>query len=265
MATSMARRGLLAKPWAITQSLSMLLVVTLTLLWSICDSWVDALSRSFAEELTAGTALAVWLPSHGLPHALMALSLAWGGWVSLQIIHAQHHAERWYRRSVQDPLTGIANRRGLRRYVRAWSRERSLNTPWIVLVIDLDNFKLLNDRHGHHVGDQALRKVAQLLRSHFKRRDDWLVARLGGDEFIVTMPLISIDQSAWLRNQVVQDLKIKLKKMPLLHDGRQIFFGASVGYAEGDFAGFASLLTLAREADHALLSVKRARHSSGKK
>lgn len=240
----------------------MLLVVTLTLLWSICDSWVDALSRSFTEELTAATALAIWSPSHAMSHALIALSLAWGGWVSLQVIHAQRHAERWYRRSVRDPLTGIANRRGLRRYVRARSRQRSSNTPWMVLVVDLDNFKLLNDRHGHHVGDQALRKVAQLLMSHFKRRDDWIVARLGGDEFIVTMPLVSIDQSVWLRDQVVQDLKVKLNKMPLLHDGQPIFFGASVGYAEGDFAGFASLLTLAKQADDALLGVKRARHSS---
>lgn len=266
MATSMARSRLLANAWAAVQSLGALLVVTLILLWSIYQSWQEALSQHLAADLTVETALLAWLPTHATSHALTAVLLAWSGWAWLRIAYAQRHAERWYRRSIRDPLTGIANRRGLRRYVRTVSRERQIiNAPWMVLVIDLDNFKAINDHYGHHIGDQALRSVADLLKSYFKRRDDWLVARLGGDEFIVTIPVMSAEHSKWLRGTVIKDLVKKLNNMILCYGEDSIFFGASIGYAEGDFSGMNSILKLAKKADRSMLSVKQSRHSLSQK
>jgi diguanylate cyclase (GGDEF)-like protein/PAS domain S-box-containing protein len=85
-----------------------------------------------------------------------------------------------------DPLTGLANRRALERTLeaaltRAASRGRAVG----VLVLDLDGFKAVNDRHGHAAGDDVLREVAQRLRRSVRERD--LVARLGGDEFVVVL------------------------------------------------------------------------------
>jgi diguanylate cyclase (GGDEF)-like protein/PAS domain S-box-containing protein len=85
-----------------------------------------------------------------------------------------------------DPLTGLANRRALERTLeaalaRAASRGRSVG----VLMLDLDGFKAVNDRHGHAAGDEVLREVARRLRRSVRERD--VVARLGGDEFVVVL------------------------------------------------------------------------------
>ncbi|MEO8714278.1 MAG: diguanylate cyclase [Acetobacteraceae bacterium] len=81
-----------------------------------------------------------------------------------------------------DPLTGLLNRRAfleeLPRHIDRLERDRM---PGTMLFADLDNFKMVNDRLGHDVGDQMLRAAADLLRSTFRPTD--LVARLGGDEF----------------------------------------------------------------------------------
>ncbi|MGA1581246.1 MAG: diguanylate cyclase domain-containing protein, partial [Luminiphilus sp.] len=98
-----------------------------------------------------------------------------------------------------------------------------------------------------------------------KRRDDWLVARLGGDEFIVTIPIMSVKHSKWIREKVIKDLEKKLNNMILCYGEESIFFGASIGYAEGDFSGMNSILTLAKKADRSMLSVKQSRHSLSQK
>jgi diguanylate cyclase (GGDEF)-like protein len=86
-----------------------------------------------------------------------------------------------------DPLTGLANRRGL---AEAWRRERALArrqaAPCSVLAIDLDHFKRINGRYGHPGGDRVLRAVAASLTASVRAED--LVARVGGDEFLVLVP-----------------------------------------------------------------------------
>jgi diguanylate cyclase (GGDEF)-like protein len=86
-----------------------------------------------------------------------------------------------------DDLTGLMNRRA---FVRAAEqeieRQARYGGEFSLLLLDLDGFKGLNDRHGHHIGDQALRRLATALRNNTRRSD--AVARLGGDEFVVLMP-----------------------------------------------------------------------------
>lgn len=260
MVTSMARHRMLENALGSSPALFTLLIATLVLLWSICQSWTEALSQQISAGLTAELALLVWLPGHGRSHALTALLLAWGGWVCLRLIRTQRTARYWYTRSVSDPLTGIANRRGLRRHVQRFSHDRRQRGWGIVLIIDLDNFKEINDRYGHDVGDQALCAVASLLKGYFKRRDDWLVARLGGDEFIVTIPTLGPRQTDRLRRRVIKELIDKLDRMSLLVDGEVIMYGASVGYAEGYLSGLSSVLALARQADQSMFTAKRHRH-----
>ncbi|TDU31806.1 diguanylate cyclase (GGDEF)-like protein [Panacagrimonas perspica] len=93
----------------------------------------------------------------------------------------RHQAER-------DPLTGLSNRRRIDDVLtREWKLAVRDRTCLSVLAIDIDHFKLINDRHGHAAGDQALHALAQILPAVFRRPGD-CASRIGGDEFIVCLP-----------------------------------------------------------------------------
>jgi diguanylate cyclase (GGDEF)-like protein len=85
-----------------------------------------------------------------------------------------------------DPLTGLLNRRGLDERLAALAAgARRRQAPLSLLVLDVDHFKHVNDRHGHDVGDQVLRAIAQVLRQRLREVD--IVARFGGEEFVVVL------------------------------------------------------------------------------
>ena len=87
-----------------------------------------------------------------------------------------------------DGLTGVANRRRFDESLeREWRRARRSGDPLALLMIDIDHFKLFNDRYGHPAGDACLRSVAQALVGASLRPAD-LVARYGGEEFVVLLP-----------------------------------------------------------------------------
>jgi diguanylate cyclase (GGDEF)-like protein len=100
--------------------------------------------------------------------------------------------ERLEQLSVTDPLTGVANRRRLEEVLEAeWRRARAIGSPISFAMIDIDHFKLYNDRFGHAAGDRCLQRVAARVRQHV--RDTDLVARYGGEEFAVVMPGIDLE------------------------------------------------------------------------
>ncbi|HEX6705976.1 MAG TPA: GGDEF domain-containing protein [Albitalea sp.] len=87
----------------------------------------------------------------------------------------------------RDPLTGILNRRGLGdELVRVAGRGDDSLFPLSLVFIDIDHFKRINDEHGHAVGDQVLREVAQVIKADIQRTD--LFARWGGEEFLLICP-----------------------------------------------------------------------------
>lgn len=90
------------------------------------------------------------------------------------------------RQASTDELTGLYNYRFLVDYLdQQIALAERLDSPLAVLMLDLDRFKNLNDRHGHHAGDEALRRFAATLRETVRRSD--LAARYGGEEFVVVM------------------------------------------------------------------------------
>jgi diguanylate cyclase (GGDEF)-like protein len=111
---------------------------------------------------------------------------------------------RLERLSHEDPLTGLANRRRWDAELdNACAEARRDGTPLALVLVDLDRFKTVNDRHGHAGGDEALRQVAAVLGARVRGGD--LVARLGGDELGVLMPGATLDRAAALAESLRAD------------------------------------------------------------
>jgi diguanylate cyclase (GGDEF)-like protein/PAS domain S-box-containing protein len=125
-----------------------------------------------------------------------------------------------------DDVTGLANRRALQDELRAAVRDAKAGERELaVLFVDLDDFKRVNDEHGHHVGDALLRAVADRLRAVVRPGD--LLARLGGDEFTLLVRDVAHD-AAGLASDLAARLVAALAD-PVLVGERQIGTRASVG------------------------------------
>jgi diguanylate cyclase len=92
---------------------------------------------------------------------------------------------QWARQAVQDPLTGLANRRALERWLASHWPRVELGQPLALVLLDLDHFKKINDTLGHDTGDLVLQAVADLLRAQCRATD--LAVRYGGEEFLLAM------------------------------------------------------------------------------
>jgi two-component system, cell cycle response regulator len=94
--------------------------------------------------------------------------------------------------ALTDGLTGMQNRRYFDDALKAYLEEfRRINKPIGLIVLDLDHFKMVNDTHGHDVGDEVLREVASCLKNFTRYHD--IAARLGGEEFAVVAPNMDVD------------------------------------------------------------------------
>ncbi len=108
---------------------------------------------------------------------------------------------RLHTASLEDPLTGVLNRRAVTRVLdRQWSLWKRAKSPFSVLVIDLDHFKRINDTRGHAGGDEVLVQVTKLLRK-LLRTEDWL-ARAGGEEFWLVLPNTPLAQALGLAERL---------------------------------------------------------------
>jgi diguanylate cyclase (GGDEF)-like protein len=142
-----------------------------------------------------------------------------------------------------DPLTRLANRRGL---LRALQQQQATNTPYVLLGLDLDGFKNINDVRGHDVGDAVLVEVGRRLRSNLRPGD--LAARLGGDEFAVLM------QARPAEAERVAERLLGVVGAPYHDSAGEVFLSVSIGVA--DHADAADVETLLRNADLALRYAK---------
>lgn len=125
-----------------------------------------------------------------------------------------------------DPLTDVLNRRGFDRELRrllAYVKRYAITAA--LLFVDLDDFKLINDRYGHAAGDAALRAVAMVLRRHVRASD--LVARIGGDEFAL---LLWNCPEAEAHNKALA-IEAVIARTTATHAGLTLSVGASCGAA----------------------------------
>ncbi len=153
----------------------------------------------------------------------------------------------------RDPLTGVNNRRFLEeKFVEIFDAQKAAGRDLSVVMIDLDNFKLLNDTKGHAAGDNVLRFVGELL-TQCLRADDCAV-RYGGDEFIAILPGLSAEKAQPLVQRLFLLFNQRLKSMFSGEDAPTMTAGiASILKHEPEDAG--ELLACA---DYALLKAKRA-------
>src|SRR3954449_1604604 len=129
--------------------------------------------------------------------------------------------------SLTDPLTGLPNTRFLFMHLtRELARAERLKSEVSLLVMDLDNFKDINDSHGHHVGDRALRDIAAVLRTGIRPYD--ICVRYAGDEFIVVLSGCGADEAERKRLELQTAIdEVVFEARP----GKRVELGISVGAA----------------------------------
>ncbi len=155
-----------------------------------------------------------------------------------------------HRQTLTDPLTGLANRRMADAFLkRHWAQAERRQTPLGCLLIDLDDFKRINDSFGHDAGDRVLVEMAGVLKRQVRQED--LAVRLGGDEFLMICPLArESDLEVLCRRLTAAVSRISLESGPLKF---------STGIAERDPHVMKTPEDLLRAADQKLMRVKRGR------
>ena len=161
------------------------------------------------------------------------------------------NAQELERLATIDGMTGIYNRRHFLTLAdREWQRARRYDRPISFLMIDIDYFKLINDTHGHQVGDDMITHLARVTREC--KRDSDVLARLGGEEFALLLPETNPTQA----EIVAERLRLEVSSNPLALVGQYVPATVSIGVssATGSMSNFAQLMSAA---DQALYEAKR--------
>lgn len=148
-----------------------------------------------------------------------------------------------------DQLTGLPNRRGFELLAgQALQDARRQRQPLCALMLDIDNFKQLNDQHGHLAGDQALRAFAAHLRNLPRQSD--IVCRWGGEEFAILLK----DSSQEAARQLAERLRVSIEALRLPINGQQLQMTVSIGLSQREDQE--NIEQLLNRADRALYRAK---------
>ena len=155
-------------------------------------------------------------------------------------------------RADRDPLTNLFHHRYLKtRLEEEIARSRFTSQPLVVLMMDIDNFKLVNDTYGHPAGDDALRMLTAVLQATCRGSD--VIGRYGGDEFMIILPDTDADHGL----RIAERIEIEVAGRALhLHDGAAIPLRCSIGLASVPADGWTPSDIIAK-ADAALYQSKR--------
>jgi diguanylate cyclase (GGDEF)-like protein len=197
-------------------------------------------------------------PLGGLPPAGWALGLSnvlgisFAAFVAVLMVsmtkERQEALQRDYAQS--DPLTGLLNRRGFITMAnRVISRQEYTQSPFSLLMLDLDHFKSINDRFGHEVGDRVLVKFAAVLQEGVRPTD--LAFRIGGEEFCCLLPNASPHDAKRIAERIC--MRFQAASTDVL--GASIRATVSVGIATSDYSGY-DLDVLMSKADRAVYEAK---------
>lgn len=209
----------------------------------------------FAAAMTVGASLCLAVVVGLMKPGLIPITTTYAFFLSIMghfaialfaLVLVKERAEAELRRSADtDALTGACNRR--------WFLARLPSVNWhgdCLIVMDLDFFKRINDRFGHHAGDQALIAFADLIRKNLRKGDCF--ARLGGEEFGLYLPLTSEAEAL----AIAERLRRAVDELEVMSNGERVTLSVSMGLAVADGAE-RSWEDLFNRADAALYEAKR--------
>ncbi len=150
----------------------------------------------------------------------------------------------------KDSLTGAYNKRYLQ---KTEDELRQSKDKYTIVLIDLDNFKPINDTYGHQIGDEALQRAHDAMRSELKRIED-VIVRIGGDEFVLHLP--STDEEG--ASRIIERMRQKVGQ--IRYGDIQMEFSAGIVTKKGDFDDFKALM---HEADLRMYAEKSMKKSKG--
>jgi diguanylate cyclase (GGDEF)-like protein len=151
-----------------------------------------------------------------------------------------------------DPLTGFPNRRFfVDRLLQEWAASTRNKRPLSCVLVDVDNFRAINDTYGHEVGDSVLRQISAALRQVLRGHD--VVARTGGDEFLVMCPDTPIEAA----QACAERLRLAVEGAQIVSGMLNLKLTVSVGLASRD-SSITDTETLVRRAEQGLHMAKQA-------
>ena len=151
-----------------------------------------------------------------------------------------------------DHLTGVWNRHAMSSIVNnEHERARRTGNGCVIAIMDFDNFKQINDRHGHIAGDRVLKTAIGYFVKHLRKYD--IIFRYGGDEFLLLLPETSTEHAS----QLLERLRLELKNLPIMISNvKKINVSVSIGMSKMD--GQSTYNETIKLADHALIEAKSA-------
>lgn len=174
----------------------------------------------------------------------------------LQLVEIEKLQAILHEQAIQDPLTGLYNRRYMEESLKQeFARASREAKPFSVVMLDMDNLKILNDKYGHAAGDAALKALSRLLKEQTRIED--IACRFGGDEFLVI--LHNADEAA--ASARIQQWTEQVKKIEISHEGVSMQVSFSAGIAT--YPACDSIEELVHVADKALYDIKAKRKYSG--
>lgn len=188
----------------------------------------------------------IWLTVISSEALLFTISIAF-----ILLAMAKERAEQQHKAAaVVDQLTGVSNRRGFMADCELLAKGRTrASQPSAVLLMDLDNFKAINDTYGHAAGDTVLRNFAQGVHAMVRPTD--LFGRLGGEEFAMVLVNVSSDRAA----AIAERIRAAFERTVITVDSQLIAATVSIGVALCTTVKF-DITTLLSEADQALYRAK---------
>lgn len=212
--------------------------------------WEDARASRFSELASSPEALADWLPfpyEAGEADARLQNLLRLGELRARQV----ERVSRLREQLIEDHKTGLANDRHFRaRLEEEFARSQRHGGPLSLLLLDIDDFKAVNDTASYEFGDTVLRSVAEVIRHSVRNID--LPARIGGDEFGVLMPNTNLEESVGVATRI-----LSTSDGLAVHD--EVFrteVRLSIGTASFDGTGLADATQLFLRANEALKAAK---------
>ncbi|MEJ5300305.1 MAG: GGDEF domain-containing protein [Thermodesulforhabdaceae bacterium] len=154
-----------------------------------------------------------------------------------------------------DPMTGIQNLRALKEFASTQIKATiRTGVPTAIIMIDLDDFKKVNDSYGHAVGDIVLKETAKVIKTHIRASDQ--AFRYGGEEFVVVLPQTQLDEAIKVAERI--RVKVESNLICAINGDKPIFsitasLGISIITPESSYSGFEAAFD---RADKALMEAK---------